>query len=65
MVGITSFTFQSGGGNMVNNKVKDFHGAVIGYRCIVCDQIKSKTWDNICNLCREASEKLEATDAIL
>ena len=39
-----------------NNEVKDGLGQLTGYRCDVCDQIKSKMWGCICNECRAKQE---------
>lgn len=35
-----------------DNSVRDFRGYVIGFRCDICDQVKTKMWDTICNECR-------------
>lgn len=32
--------------------IRDWQGKIIGFRCSICDEIKTKMWGNICNLCR-------------
>jgi hypothetical protein len=52
-------------GMSFNNSVKNWEGQVIGFRCIVCDEIKSKMWGNICNACSEKKRQhLEMLEAI-
>ena len=32
--------------------VYDGNNQIIGFRCSICDEVKSKMWGDICNLCR-------------
>ena len=40
----------------MNNDVRDWQGNIIGFRCSVCDEIKSKMWGTVCNECSERRE---------
>jgi len=44
---------------MINNDVKNWQGQVIGFRCSVCDEIKTKMWGTICNACRKQQELID------
>ena len=39
---------------MINNEVKE-NGVVIGYRCNLCDKVKTKMWGERCNECLKKS----------
>jgi hypothetical protein len=41
----------------VNNEVRNARGEVIGFRCFVCDKVKTQMWGEICNECRERQEQ--------
>ena len=34
------------------NNLVIINGELIGYRCSICDEVKSKMWGTICNQCR-------------
>jgi hypothetical protein len=44
---------------MTNNEVRDWRGNIVGFRCDICDQVKTKMWGEICNECRERRELIE------
>jgi len=50
---------------MINNSIKDSYGNIIGYRCSICDEIKSKMWGVICNACRDRKERAERAEISL
>lgn len=41
----------------MNNAVQNSRGDVVGFRCHVCDQVKSKMWGEVCNECRSRQEQ--------
>lgn len=43
----------------MNNSIKDWRGNIMGFRCSVCDEIKTKMWGTVCNSCRETRELIE------
>lgn len=47
----------------MNNKVKDWHGKTIGFRCFECGAVVGSMWGNICNSCRSKHDEAEKTRA--
>ena len=41
----------------MNNEVKNSDGQVIGFRCNICDQVKTKMWGTVCNECARKNER--------
>lgn len=39
-----------------NNAIYDRNRQIIGFRCHICDQVKSKMWGNVCNECRSKTD---------
>ena len=35
-----------------NNTITDYHGKVVGYRCLNCNDIYYSGWGTTCNKCR-------------
>lgn len=40
-----------------NNEVKNSDGQVIGFRCHICDEAKTKMWGTVCNECAKKNER--------
>ena len=41
----------------MNNDVKNLEGETIGFRCNICDQVKTKMWGTVCNECARKNER--------
>lgn len=41
----------------MNNDVKNSEGETIGFRCNICDQVKTKMWGTVCNECARKNER--------
>jgi hypothetical protein len=47
-----------------NNAVYGDNGRVVGFRCDVCDQVKTKMWGTVCNACRAARDNACEADRV-
>ena len=41
----------------MNNDVKNSEGETVGFRCHICDQVKTKMWGTVCNECARKNER--------